>query len=222
MQLRYTWSTDVDPTLSDYMQVEAAIDEAARTLAEHNRPGSRLTVARIECHGPDSARWFVLWSAEGLVADAYILTFAGLYGQLDGEPLTLAALAEVLHATRQVVAEELVRGGAGGHNVMTATDVLRDRQRQGHALVGAPEFGERERVQVAQAVCITALGRIPENPLAALVRWQMGVAYDSAGELARACKSAAEGIEAVLARSQEVLKLLDDTAQLAEQPDEKR
>lgn len=218
MQLRYTWSTGAGPTLSDYLPTPEAIDEAARTLAEHNRPGSKLTVDRIECHGPDSGRWFVLWRVDGCAADdpdAYTLTLTGPgaigpaagLGHLDGAPLGLDELAAVLRATRAAAAEEQHMVGTPGHTILTATDTVRSRQISRQALVGLAPVDDWVRVQVARAVCAVVFGgKMPADPVVALLRWQRGVIGDR-GALTRVLGTAVERVEALAAITRAAAKL---------------
>jgi hypothetical protein len=117
-----------------------------------------------------------------------------LLEQLDGAPLGLAVLAEVLRATRDVAAEEIGRGGASGHTILTATDTVRDRQRFGHALVGLTPVDDTVRIQVARAACTVVYGRMPAEPMTALLRWQRTVLHDR-GALARVLGTAAERVE---------------------------
>lgn len=137
----------------------------------------------------------------------------GVFEQLDGAPLDLATLAAALRALHRVVKEEVGTAGRG-HNIMTATYTLRDRHRHGTALAGVREIGEAARVQLARAVCTVVYGKLPDDPVAALVRWQAGVVQDSAAALARVCESAAERLEAAVAitRAEAALALLESGA----------
>jgi len=152
---------------------------------------------------------------------------AGVYEQLDGDPLPLPSLAAALRALTNVVREEVEKDGRarrGGHNIMTATDVLRDRHRFGTALAGVPVFNDAARLQVARAVCTVTHGRVPDDPMASLVKWQSGVVQEPGQALARVCESAAERLEAAVAisRAQAALAMLEDGGDGSDAVDDQR
>ena len=88
---------------------------------------------------------------------------------VDG-PLSLVDLEALLRA-----AASICQGIEGsGHNILTATDTVRDRVRCGTGFpeLAGVEIGEGARFQAAAALCRAVFGRVPDAPVAAALRWQ--------------------------------------------------
>ncbi len=107
-----------------------------------------------------------------------------------GGPLPLADLAALLRAASSLC------GGVEGrdHNVLTATYTVVDRVKLGNDFpeLAGLQLDDAARFQVARALCWAVFGRIPDNPVAAAVRWQFSIDTNSAAMLGQMLETAAK------------------------------
>ena len=118
------------------------------------------------------------------------MTSAVSEGGRVGGPLPLADLAALLRAASSVC--DGVEGRE--HNVLTATYTVVDRVKHGSGFpqLSGLDLSDAARMQVARALCWAVFGRVPDNPVAAAVRWQFSINTDSAAMLGRMLETAAK------------------------------
>lgn len=132
--------------------------------------------------------------------------------RVDG-PLPLVELSLTLRAAASVC------DGYEGkdHNILTATDAVRDRveHRSGFPELFGLDLSDLARVQVAAALCRAIYGRVPDNPVAAAIRWQLSIKDgERALMLGQMLVTAADqvSLEAVNARAAALLGIPLETA----------
>jgi len=158
--------------------------DGADTLTLEPPAGGVPWTARLADVGPDRGS-----GGQGRNAER-------LRSELDGDPLGLAVLARVLRAARHAAEEEVGLSGTDGHDILTVTDTIRDRQLRSGALPGVAWIDDEVRLQVARAVAMVVYAVVPDDPVAALLRWQRAAGADRRA-LARVIGTAADRVAAV-------------------------
>lgn len=135
---------------------------------------------------------------------------------IDG-PLPLVDLAAFLQA-----ASSVCEGTEGDdHNILTATAVVADRVKLRHGfpeLYGC-ELGDAARIQVAAALCWAVYGRVPDQPVAAAVRWQMTIRQAESAEVLGRMLGTAARLVRLQASNQRAAALLGVPVETADADD---
>jgi hypothetical protein len=175
------------PLLGAVVRDEALADRPGRvldwdgdqtiTLEPPSGGGAAWTAQLTRTHrdraAPDRARWSV-----------------ELVHRFDAQPMTMTELAAVLQATKRVIDEES-RTVFRPRTILTATDVVRDRQRHAGLLPEVRRIDEQARVQIVIAVCTAVYTRPQDDPVRALINWQMELPGNDRGALGQAIETAA-------------------------------